>query len=71
MAGLFFDVLNVGVSYINMSHVCFWHRSSSNQGHKQRVEVLVEVVYISGFGAKTRFGIKIAVFLDFSVKKSK
>lgn len=35
VAGLFFEVLNVGVSYINMSHVCFWRRSSSNQGHKR------------------------------------
>jgi len=32
LTGLFFDVLNVGVSYINMTHVCFWRRSSSNQG---------------------------------------
>lgn len=68
-AGLFFEVLHVGVSYINMSNVCFWRRSSSNQEHKQGFEVLVVVVYISVLGLKQDLALKNAAL--FSVLKKK
>ncbi len=53
-AVLFFEVLHVGVSYISMSNVCFWHRSSS----------LVEVVYITVLGLKQDLALKNAVLLS-------
>ncbi len=58
-AVLFFEVLHVGVSYISMSNVCFWHRSSS----------LVEVVYITVLGLKQDLALK-KCCIAFSIKKN-
>ncbi len=57
-AGLFFEMLHVGVSYISMSNVCFWRRSSS----------LVEVVYITVLRLKQDLAVR-KCCIAFSIKK--